>query len=117
MVRASPEALGTNRIQAVLIKAVQFTASLAWLSPGVNHGHAACDINAEQHEGHVEVEDHGHGNLSLEAERTDVQRKKAAECQRKGGKKCKAYPFLLLKHRSSKRRKGTLCKGIPKGKV
>lgn len=23
-------------------------------------GHAACDINAEKHEGHVEMKEHGH---------------------------------------------------------
>lgn len=33
-------------------------------------GHAACDINAEKHEGHVEVKEHGHDCLNLETERT-----------------------------------------------
>lgn len=33
-------------------------------------GNAACDINAEKHEGHVEVKEHGHDCLNLEAERT-----------------------------------------------
>ena len=34
-------------------------------------GHAACDINEEKHEGHVEMKEHGHDCLNLEAERTE----------------------------------------------
>lgn len=36
----------------------------------MNHDHAACDSNAEWHEGHVEMEDHGLQSLSLEVEET-----------------------------------------------
>lgn len=41
-------------------------------------GHAACDINAEKHEGHVEVKEHGHDCLNLEAERTLCPEEKKA---------------------------------------
>lgn len=46
-------------------------------------GHAACDINAEKHEGHVEVKEHGHDCLNLETERTLCpEEKKAPEMLR-----------------------------------
>lgn len=41
-------------------------------------GHAACDINAEKHEGHVEVKEHGHDCLNLEAERTECPEEKGS---------------------------------------
>ena len=41
-------------------------------------GHAACDINAEKHEGHVEVKEHGHDCLNLEAERNECPEKKGS---------------------------------------
>ena len=40
--------------------------------------HAACDINAEKHEGHVEVKEHGHDCLNLEAERTQCPEEKGS---------------------------------------
>lgn len=48
-------------------------------------GHAACDINAEKHEGHVEVKEHGHDCLNLEAERTECPEEKAPEMSEKVG--------------------------------
>ena len=41
-------------------------------------GHEACDINAEKHEGHVEVKEHGHDCLNLEAERTQCPEEKGS---------------------------------------
>lgn len=52
------------------IKIMQFTASFAWPRNNVNHGHAACDNNAEWHESHVEMEGHGLESLNLEVEKT-----------------------------------------------
>lgn len=60
------------------IRAMQFTAAFASLRSDVYHDHTACDSNAEQNEGHVEMEGHGLENLNLEVEKT-IQRKKVVE--------------------------------------
>lgn len=48
-------------------------------------GHAACDINAEKHEGHVEMKEHGHDCLNLEAERTECPEEKGSRNVREKG--------------------------------
>lgn len=50
-------------------------------------GHAACDINAEKHEGHVEMKEHGHDCLNLEGERTECPEEKGSRNvrEKKGG--------------------------------
>lgn len=99
VVKARPEAPGTTSVQAVLIKAVRLRASFTWLSSSVNH--------AMQHVRVLQnclkaVEKHGHEGLNLEVERTKCPEEKSLQkCQ--GEERQKAYPFLLLKHRSSKR--------------
>lgn len=74
------------------IKTVHFTASLAWLMNGVNHGHAECDINAKLHQGHVEVEKDGHDGLNLEVERKDCSEEKGCRIVR-GEKKVEGIPI------------------------
>lgn len=42
----------------------------------MNHDHVACDSNAEWHEGHVEMEEHGLESLNLEVKKTMSRGKK-----------------------------------------